>query len=188
MATAQEIESAAREWARRVFPVLMEKDPNPDLRRDSILAVDFLTGFQVGYVLRSETKPLPVTKGLFATLNCSKSRLHGTALANLSRDSAGATFNFFDSPDGGVLLFDSDVGLHSSRLLLPNLYKWLHKFMGGPFVAGVPNRDVLIAVAETNRTALSGLPEDLSASYQGRRFPLTLKTFRVSAGGVALMG
>lgn len=174
-------------WSRQVFPVLMEASSRPNFRRDSLVTTGFLTGFEVGYILRRDDKPLPVTKIRFGAMKTDQEGLHKGAMANLSKDSAGATFKFFDSPEGGVLLFDSEGGLHSSRLLLPNLYKWLDKFMGGPFVAAVPNRDVLITVAESNRTALSGLPGDIELSYAGRRFPLTRRTFRVTAGGIALM-
>lgn len=179
--------SFGRERLREIYPVLMERSPHPDARRRSLLTSDFLKGFQIGYILRGE-KPVPVTKQGFSGWRISKEAVHAAALSNLSKDSAGATFKFFDSPEGGVLLFDGEGEIHSSRLILPNLYRWLQKFMGGPFVAGIPNRDVLITVAETNRTALAGLPADLDASYRGRRHPLTLKTFRVTPGGVALMG
>ncbi len=167
------------DWRRQVFPVLMEKSPHLDLRKDSLVTTGFLTGFQVGYIIKEEERVLPLTKVQLPAIRATAEAVHKAAMANLTRDTAGATFKFFDSPDGGVLLFESEGGLHASRMLLPNLYPWLNKYMGGPFVVGVPNRDVLIAVAESNQTALSGLPDDLAASYNSRRFPLTLKTFRV---------
>jgi uncharacterized protein YtpQ (UPF0354 family) len=187
MAAGSSREAAARGWLTEIYPVLLEQKARSDFRRDSLVVSDFLTGFQVGYCLRREGKALPITKARFEVLKTSKEILHKAAISNLAKDSAGATFKFFDSPEGGVLLFDSEGDFHSSRLVLPNLYRWLQKFMGGPFVAGIPNRDVLIAVAESNQTALSGLPDDIDVSYTGRRFPLTKRMFRITVAGIALL-
>lgn len=173
----------------RLFPILSEVTADPVRERDAPLARDFLTGFRVSYLLREdEGKPALLTKRVAATLGLKGDVVHAAAIRNLTKDCASATFKFFDSDEGGVLLFDSEGGLHASRLLLPGIYRWLNKFMGGAFVVGVPNRDVLIAVAETNRTALEGLPADLEASYRTTRYPITLRTFRVTPDGLAIVG
>jgi uncharacterized protein YtpQ (UPF0354 family) len=166
-----------------------EATSDPVRERDAPLARDFVKGFRITYLVREEEgKPTPLTKRLAATMGLRRDVVHAAAIRNLTRDCASATFKFFDSDEGGVLLFDSEGGLHASRLLLPGIYRWLNKFMGGPFVVGIPNRDVLIAVAETNRTALEGLPADLEASYRTTRFPITLRTFRVTPDGLAIVG
>jgi uncharacterized protein YtpQ (UPF0354 family) len=173
----------------RLFPILSELSTDPVRDRDAPLAKDFLKGFQIRYLVREDKgKPTLLTKRVAASLRLRKDVVHAAAVRNLTKDCASATFKFFDSDEGGVLLFDSVGDLHASRLLLPGIYRWLNKFMGGPFVVGVPNRDVLIAVAETNRTALEGLPADLEASYRTARYPITLRTFRVTPDGVAILG
>lgn len=173
----------------RLFPMPSEVTADPVRERDAPLAREFLRGFRITYLIREdEGRPTPLTKRMAATLGLKSSVVHASAIRNLTKDCASATFKFFDSDEGGVLLFDCKGGLHASRLLLPGIYRWLNKFMGGPFVVGIPNRDVLIAVAETNRTTLEGLPADLEASYRTARFPITLRTFRVTADGLAIVG
>ncbi len=175
--------------AAQIFPFLFEKGQAPFRAHAPLVISDFLTGFQVGYlILRDEGKETPITEAVAAKMGMDAPAIHGAAIANLTKDCGSAIFKLFDSPEGAVLLFDAEGGMHSSRLILPTLYRWLIKFMRGPFVVGIPNRDVMICVAESNRTALDGLTDDLDASYRTRRHPLTLKMFRITADGVALLG
>ena len=170
------------------FPVLLERHMSSGRMRDALLTTDYLTGFHVGYSLREEmTKPVPLTRRLAESMGLSAETVHKAALQNLAKDCASATFKFFDSEEGGVLLFEGEGQFHSSRLLMRGVYGWLHKFMRGPFVVAVPNRDVMIAVAESNRAMVDGLPADLEASYRAKRYPLTLRQFRVTQDGVMLI-
>ena len=170
------------------FPVLLERHMSAGRRRDALLTTDYLSGFHVGYALRDgDEKPIPLTRRLAESIDLDGPAVHAAAIRNLTKDCASATFKFFDSEDGGVLLFEGEGQFHASRLLLPKLYGWLHKFMRGPFVVGVPNRDVLIAVAESNDSMIADLPADLEASYRSKRYPLTLHTFRVTQDGTMLV-
>ena len=178
----------AKRSLETAFPVLFERHRSSGRKRDALLTTDYITGFHVGYALRDElSKPVPLTKRLAETIGLVPETVHEAAMQNLSKDCSSATFKFFDSEEGGVLLFEGEGQFHSSRLLVPKLYGWLHKFMRGPFVVGVPNRDVMIAVAESNRAMIDDLPADLEASFRARRYPLTLRTVRVTQDGVMLI-
>jgi hypothetical protein len=76
--------------------------------------------------------------------------LHDAAIRNLVARSDSISARAAQDEDGRIslIIFQTMDGYDATRLLLPTLHDRLREHLGSPFVAAIPNRDILICFRE----------------------------------------
>ena len=89
-------------------------------------------------------------------------------------------------PTGGrIVLVLTDDSFSASRLLHPEFHKLFSKGLGSPFLAGIPDRDTLVAFSD--RPALKKrIAKQVRKDYNASSYAITPRLFLVTADGVAL--
>ena len=75
-------------------------------------------------------------------------------------------------------------GFDASRILLPTLHNRLREHLGSPFVAGIPNRDILLCFRNDEQT-VERLSEKISEDYRQMPHQVTDKLLLITPDGVA---
>ena len=75
-------------------------------------------------------------------------------------------------------------GFDASRILLPTLHERLREHLGSPFVAGIPNRDILLCFRNDDET-IDRLRDQIKHDYQSMPHQVTDKLMLVTPDGIA---
>jgi hypothetical protein len=75
-------------------------------------------------------------------------------------------------------------GYDASRILLPMLHDRLREYLGSPFAAGIPNRDILLCFRNDEET-VDRLREQIGKDYRQMPYQVTDKLMLVTADGIA---
>jgi uncharacterized protein YtpQ (UPF0354 family) len=75
-------------------------------------------------------------------------------------------------------------GFDATRILLPTLHSRLREHLGSPFVAGIPNRDILLCFRDDEET-VERLKKQIADDYIKMPHPITDKLLLVTADGIA---
>ena len=75
-------------------------------------------------------------------------------------------------------------GYDASRLLLPTLHDRLRRFLGSPFAAGVPNRDILLCFRNTDEM-VSRLRKQIRNDYREMPHQISDRVLLVTPDGIA---
>jgi hypothetical protein len=70
-------------------------------------------------------------------------------------------------------------------VLLPSLHEKLRGHLGSPFVAAIPNRDILICFRDDQQT-VARLREQISDDYRNMPHQLTDRLLLITPDGIAL--
>ncbi len=110
--------------------------------------------------------------------------VHAAAMANLSAWSAGAPWETEQSGPRTMIWSATGEGLDAARILLPEARAHLAERLGGPVLVGLPERDLLLAVA---RDEADGELEALFGAYVTERWgeaddPIDGRVFELVAG------
>jgi uncharacterized protein YtpQ (UPF0354 family) len=113
-------------------------------------------------------------------------RLHEVAMFNLE-GLPWPTLMHGSSDSGGggrLVLIHTDDSFSASRLLHPNLHKLFFKNLGSPFLAGIPDRDTLVAFS--NREAMKKrIALQVKKDYNASSYPISSRLFLVTPDGIA---
>ena len=74
--------------------------------------------------------------------------------------------------------------VHATRLLLPTLHDRLREHLGSPFLAGVPNRDILLCFRNDDET-VSRLKGQIGEDFRSMPNSISDQLVLVTADGVA---
>lgn len=114
-------------------------------------------------------------------------RLHEVAIFNLEGLAWPSMMHGSSDPSSGgrLVLVQTDDSFSASRLLHPEFHKLFSKNLGSPFLAGIPDRDTLVAFS--NREALKKrIARQVKKDYNASSYPITPRLFLVTADGIAL--
>jgi uncharacterized protein YtpQ (UPF0354 family) len=75
-------------------------------------------------------------------------------------------------------------GYDASRILLPGLHDHLCPHLGSPFVAGIPNRDILVCFRDQPQN-VARVRGQIRHDYQTMPHQVTERLFLVTADGIA---
>ena len=110
--------------------------------------------------------------------------LEETAVSNLEASSSGMKLSSSDGADPFIIVALGD-GYDAARILLPGFRRYAAQRLGEPFLAGIPNRDFLIA------WSLKGSPEfqgrtrrAIVEDFSSQPYPLTQDVLRVRSTGI----
>ena len=179
-------ESAPFEDVRdRILPMLL-----PERRLDSTYASTvsqpLIEGLRVGYAIDADRTITYIPKAQFERWKLDIDDLHQQALANLEARSSPLPAHAAQDEDGttNLIIVQTMDGYDASRLLLPRLHEQLKTHLGSPFLAGVPNRDILICFRD-DAELVGRIRTQIAADFNSMPHQLTDDLFLVTPDGIA---
>jgi len=169
----------------RIFPMVLG-NANADVAGAQMVTQQFVSGLTIAYAVDHDRTISYIPSRVFKSWKISLDDLHERALENLIAKSDSMAAHAAQDEEGNVnlILFQTMDGYDASRILLPNLHEKLRGYLGSPFMAGIPNRDILICFRNeaeiTNR-----LKEQIANDYNQMPHQVTEKLLLVTADGVA---
>lgn len=169
----------------RLLPVLLAEGPQ-DIDAAGIVSQPLIEGLRVAYALDHDRTISYVPKALFDRWGVPIDTLHETAIGNLVARSEAIQAHAAQDDQGGVylILFQTMDGYDAARLLLPTLHDRLRGYLGSPFVAAVPNRDILICF-RNDPEVVTKLTQQIGEDYRQMPHQVTDKLFLVTPDGIA---
>lgn len=174
------------EVRERILPVIIPaamQDADSDL-----LVQPLVADLQIGYALDSDRTISYITSATQARWKVGLDEIHATALENLVARSESLAAHAAQDEDGRVnlILFQTLDGYDASRVLLPNLHARLREHLGSPFIAAVPNRDILLCFRDDPRT-LQSITQQVKRDFRSMPHQVTDRLLLVTADGLAAM-
>jgi len=182
-ADAPDITANLEEVSERVLPMILPEEAS---RAQGTFTRPLVPGLVIAYAVDSDRTIAYISEARFAEWKISADELHELALNNLSRRSAEINAHAAQDEQGRVslMLFQTMDGYDSSRLLLPSLYNRLREYLGGPFGAAIPNRDILLCFRDDPQT-IDRLRPQVSADFDRMPHQITDKLLLVTLDGIA---
>jgi uncharacterized protein YtpQ (UPF0354 family) len=178
------------EWADvqdRIVPVLKPKAyVKPEGPTRHMLTSEWLADVLICYAISAEKTFRFVTGWDCDRWGVTSERLHEVAIWNLTTLPWPHMMEGSRDPAGGrIVLVHTNDSFSASRLLHPDFHKLFAKGLGSPFLAGIPDRDTLVAFS--NRQALKKrIARQVRKDYNSSSYSITPRIFLVTADGVAL--
>jgi uncharacterized protein YtpQ (UPF0354 family) len=124
----------------------------------------------------------------FQKWGVSLEEIHETAIDNLVTRSEAINAHAAQDEAGEInlILFQTMDGYDAARVLLPTLHERLREHLGSPFVAGIPNRDILLCFRNDDKT-VNKLRKQIADDNKQMPHPVTEKLLLVTADGIALL-
>jgi uncharacterized protein YtpQ (UPF0354 family) len=171
--------------ADRVMPVLVTSDAFA-AANGSMIGQGVLEGLFVAYVIDGDRTISHIPAVQFAKWGVSIDDLHDKAIENLVAKSQTLAADAAQDETGRVnlILFQLGDGYDSSRLLLPTLHDRLRGHLGSPFLAAIPNRDILICI-RNDSSILSSVRTQVAQDFRTMPRQITERLFIVTADGLA---
>jgi hypothetical protein len=167
----------------RILPMLVPSVGGPP---GHTVSQAFVEGLSIAYAIDSDRTIAYIPQGQFESWTISLDELHETALANLVARSSALEAHAAQDEEGGVnlILFQKLDGYDASRLLLPTLHDRLREYLGSPFCAGVPNRDILLCFRNDEKS-VQRLHKQIKADYAAMPHQITDRLLLVTPDGIA---
>lgn len=145
-----------------------------------------IDGLQVAYAIDGDRTISYITRQQFDSWNLTIEELHEIALNNLIAKSEAIEAQAAHDGAGNInlILFQTLDGYDASRVLLPTLHQKLRQYLGSPFAAGIPNRDILLCFRNDEET-VNRLSAQIAEDYRQMPHQVTEKLLLVTADGVA---
>ena len=159
----------------------------PDGRLDHLATQPLVPGLCVGYVVDGDRTIAYVSQDAVRRWQTDLDDLHERAMRNLVERSENMKAHAAQDAEGEInlILFQTLDGYDASRLLLPNLHERLREHLGSPFVAAVPNRDILLCFRNDPET-IDSLRQQIRTDFHTMPHQVTEKLLLVTADGIAL--
>jgi hypothetical protein len=143
-------------------------------------------GLVIAYAVDNDRTIAYVSDLRFRQWKMEPEEVHELALTNLSTRSTEISAHAAQDEDGQVnlMLFQTMDGYDSSRLLLPTLFQRLREYLGSPFAAAIPNRDILLCFRDDEETVRQIRPQ-VTADYERMPHQITDKLLLVTLDGIA---
>ena len=111
---------------------------------------------------------------------------HEQAIGNLVSRSQEMEAHGMQDETGRVnlILFQKGDGYDASRIFLPTLHDRLCEHLGSPFVAAIPNRDILLCFRDEEAT-VNQLAAKVAEDFRQMPHQVTDRLFLVTRDGIA---
>ncbi len=147
---------------------------------------ELVPGLSVGYVIDGDHTIAYIPESALDRWYLDIEELDKLAMDNLTQRSEMMNAHASQDGDGNtnLILFQLLDGFDASRLLLPNLHDRLREHLGSPFLAAVPNRNILLCIRDDGTTAES-IRTQISQDFQTKPHSIIDKLLLVTADGIA---
>ncbi|MFI5380790.1 MAG: DUF1444 family protein [Tepidisphaerales bacterium] len=131
------------EVRERIMPMVL---PPAGPAAAAMVRQGVLPGLDVAYAIDCDRSIAYIPPITFERWGIGLETLHETALDNLTARSQEIAAHAAQDESGqtSIVCVQTLDGYDASRILLPNLHERLRPHLGSPFVAAVPNRDILV--------------------------------------------
>lgn len=168
----------------RVMPMVLAETATD--KEGAMVSQTLLPGIRVVYALDNDRTIAYIPQQVFDGWGVTLEQLHETAIENLvehSREIGGQAAQDEDGTINLVILQTLD-GYDASRMLLPSLHDRLKRFLGTPFAAGIPNRDILLCF-RNEPEMVDRLQKQIASDYKEMPHQISDRVFLVTADGIA---
>jgi hypothetical protein len=168
----------------RILPmILADKDV---AAHKNTVTQPLIEGLHVAYAIDSDRTIAYIPQIHFGQWKITRDDLHETAIENLVTRSEAMHAHAAQDENGQVnlILFQTMDGYDASRVLLPTLHEKLREYLGSPFAAGIPNRDILLCFRNEDET-VARLREQIHEDHRKMPHGVTDKLLLVTADGIA---
>lgn len=168
----------------RILPMILA-DKDVAAHRNTVTQ-PLIEGLHVAYAIDSDRTIAYIPEIHFERWNITRDELHEAAIANLVTRSEAMNAHAAQGEDGRVnlILFQTMDGYDASRVLLPTLHEKLREYLGSPFAAGIPNRDILLCFRNDDET-VARLRDQIAEDHRKMPHGVTDKLLLVTADGIA---
>jgi hypothetical protein len=169
----------------RILPMVLGGAPGGAIGAATVSQV-LVEGLSVAYAVDSEQTIAYISRKLFDSWKMAIDDLHQVALTNLAARSEAIQAHAGQDEEGNVnlVLIQTMDGYDASRILLPNLHDRLREHLGSPFVAGIPNRDILVCFRDDPAT-LERMSRQIQQDYRTMPHQVADSLFLLTADGIA---
>jgi hypothetical protein len=171
----------------RILPMILP-EAAVDARADAV-SQPLVDGLRVAYAIDSDRTISYILQPQFDEWAISAEDLHSAALDNLVTRSETMVAQAAQDPDDGkisLILFQTGDGFDASRLLLPTLHDRLREYLGSPFAAAIPTRDLLLCFRNDAET-LARVKEQVADDFRRMPHQVTDRLLLVTPDGIARM-
>lgn len=167
----------------RILPMIVA-DAERDRR--TMVIEPMLEGLSVAYAIDSDRTIAYIPEAQFNDWAIDRETLHEAAIENLIKRSEAMSAHAAQDEEGKInlILFQTMDGYDASRVLLPNLHEKLREHLGSPFVAAIPNRDILLCFRNDDET-VARLREQIEADHKRMPHGVTERLLLVTPDGIA---
>jgi hypothetical protein len=170
----------------RIMPLLVSAPPEVSSPQASIVYQPLVGDLSIAYVIDSDRAMSYIPSAALERWQVDIDQLHEKAIENLIARSEQLQAHAAADEQGNVnlILFQTMDGYDATRLLLPTLHDRLREHLGSPFVAGVPNRDILLCFKNEEEN-LKRLKAQIGEDYRNMPNSISDKLLLVTADGIA---
>jgi hypothetical protein len=169
----------------RILPMVLPGHSASGYR--GIVSTVLVEGLLVAYAIDQDRTISYIPQERFTEWNISLDELHQLAIENLVSRSEQLAAHAAEDEDGNVnlILFQTMDGYDASRVLLPTLHERLRSFLGSPFAAAMPNRDMLLCFRNDDET-VNRLRKQVREDYEQMPHQVTDQLLLITADGIAV--
>lgn len=169
----------------KIMPMVVSSDIN-ELRASKIVTESIVEGLALTYVLDGDRTIAYMPNDVLDKWGIDLDELHDLAISNLVQHSQAIQGHAAQDEEGNInlILFQTLDGYDATRLLLPSLHEKLREHLGSPFVAALPNRDILLCF-RNDEANVARIRAQVAEDYRSRPYQVTDAVFLVTADGVA---
>ena len=169
----------------RILPMILSEKDIASHR--NTVTQPLIEGLHVAYAIDSDRTIAYIPEAQFESWGVSREDLHAAAIENLVSRSEAMAAHAAQDEDGQVnlILFQTMDGYDASRVLLPTLHERLREYLGSPFAAGIPNRDILLCFRNDDET-VARLRDQIGEDHKKMPHGVTEKLLLVTADGIAV--
>jgi uncharacterized protein YtpQ (UPF0354 family) len=170
----------------RVYPMILSETAS-DSQRQSMVAEPLVGDLSIAYALDNDRTITYILKRHFEEWKIDLDTLHETAINNLVTRSEAINAQAAQDETGEInlILFRTMDGYDASRVLLPTLHDRLREYLGSPFAAAIPNRDILLCFRNAEPT-VSRIREQVGEDFKTMPHQVTDQLLLVTADGIAI--
>ncbi len=171
----------------RILPVVLPSNAAPQYKGTVNSAL--VEGLMVAYAIDQDRTISYIPLERFNDWKIPVEQLHELAIENLVIRSESLAAHAAEDDNGEVnlILFQTMDGYDASRILLPTLHERLRSYLGSPFGAAIPNRDILLCFRNDEET-VERLEKQVAEDYRQMPNQVTSQLLLVTADGIAVRG
>jgi hypothetical protein len=154
---------------------------------DGTVTTSFVEGLLVAYAIDQDRTISYIPRQRFEDWKLSVEELHELAIENLVKRSETLAAHAAEDDAGEVnlILFQTMDGYDASRVLLPTLHERLRQYLGSPFGAAIPNRDILLCFRNDDQT-VARLRKQVAEDYRQMPHQVTDRLLLITPDGIAV--
>ncbi len=169
----------------RILPMVLPGNGSESY--NGTVVSSLVEGLMVAYAIDQDRTISYISQERFAGWNMTPEELHEQAILNLVARSESLAAHAAEDDDGelNLILFQTMDGYDASRVLLPTLHERLRPYLGSPFGAAIPNRDILLCFRNDDQT-VDRLRKQVGEDYRQMPHQVTDQLLLITPDGIAV--